>query len=50
MGEYFSEDLHSLIMGKITAKKFREIWGSVDYDAMNGIINVGENTIITNME
>jgi len=50
MGEYFSEDLHSLIMGKITAEDFRKAWGKVEYDAMNCIINVGKNTIVTNMD
>lgn len=47
MGEYFSQDLYDLIMGKVSAESFRKVWGEdVAYDAMNAIINVGENTII----
>lgn len=48
-GRFFSEDLYSLVMGEMTAEDFRDIWGNeIEYDAMNGIINVGDNTIITN--
>lgn len=48
---YFSEGLYDLIMGKITAEEFRATYGEeIDYDALNGIINVGNNTIITNAE
>ena len=49
MGEYFSEDLCKLLKGEITAITFRNYWGNeIEYDALNGIINVGDNTIITN--
>lgn len=48
---YFSEGLYDLIMGKITAEEFRATYGEeIDYDAPNGIINVGNNTIVTNAE
>lgn len=48
---YFSEGLYNLIMGKITAEEFRATYGdNVCYDALNGIINLGNNTIITNTD
>lgn len=45
---YFSEDLYAVLNGTMTASEFRRLWGELEYDAMNGIINVGNNTIITN--
>lgn len=49
IGEYFSEDLYKLLNGEITTNTFRNYWGNeIEYDAMNGIINVGDNTIIIN--
>lgn len=45
---YFSEDLCAVLEGKMPTNKFRRLWGEISYDAMNCIINVGDNTIITN--
>lgn len=45
---YFSEDLCAVLEGKMPTNKFRRLWGEISYDAMNCIINVGNNTIITN--
>ena len=47
---YFSEDLYAVLDDKMTPREFRRLWGELEYDAMNGIINVGRNTIITNMD
>lgn len=47
---YFSEDLCAVLEGRISSAEFRRFWGSISYDAMNNIINVGSNTIITNMD